>query len=381
MSEDDDVPQLLDVDELQDGSDGGDAYDRPKVPMTLLTGYLGAGKSTLLDYILTADHGYRIAVCMNDFGDTTDIEAKSLTFNNPDDPNATTDTMLTLPNGCLCCSFKDMGIQAIEDMVAAQKDKIDWVMVELTGLADPAPIARGFWANEEMGDLILDSIVCVVDSKNFGKQLAEDRPDNEPNEAEKQVACADVILLNKTDLVTPATLKEVADSVADINPTLRVFETVKSRMPLDSLFNLKAYTSGAAAALPETESCCANGEHDHDHAHGHRSAISTVSIPLPVLSASQWDKLNGFLEALLWDGEERPPGLQDPLPDVLRTKGYARLEDGSERVVQGVADMFEVTTPRGGKRSGDPEPSPKMVFIGRNVDERLGYALRSHVGI
>lgn len=214
------------------------------------------------------------------------------------------------------------------------------------------------------------------------QQLAEDRPDQEPNEAEKQVACADVILLNKTDLVTPETLKEVADSVADINPTLRVFETVKSRMPLDSLFNLKAYTSGAAAALPEATPCCANGEHDHDHAHGHRSAISTVSIPLPVLTASQWEKLNGFLEALLWDGEERPPGLQDPLPDVLRTKGYARLEDGSERVVQGVADMFEVTTPRGGsKRSGEAEPSPKMVFIGRNVDERLGKALRSHVGI
>ncbi|TXT15955.1 hypothetical protein VHUM_00458 [Vanrija humicola] len=350
--------------------------------MTLLTGYLGAGKSTLLDYILTADHGYRIAVCMNDFGDTTDIEAKSLTFNNPDDPDSTTDTMLTLPNGCLCCSFKDMGIQAIEDMVAAQKDKIDWVMVELTGLADPAPIARGFWANEEMGDLILDSIVCVVDSKNVLKQLAEDRPDHEPNEAEKQVACADVILLNKTDLVSPETLKEVAESVAGINPTLRVFETVKSRMPLDSLFNLRAYTSGAAAALPETTACCADGEHNHEHAHGHRSAIATVAVPLPVLTTPQWERLNGFLEALLWDGEERLPGLGDPLPDVLRTKGYARLEDGSERVVQGVADMFEVTTPRASATpGGEDEPSPKMVFIGRNVDERLQHALRSHVGI
>lgn len=84
------------------------------------------------------------------------------------DGSSTTD-MLTLPNGCLCCSFKDLGIAAIEDMVAAQRDKVDWVVVELTGLADPAPIAKSFWANEEMGDLILDSVVCVVDSRNVLK--------------------------------------------------------------------------------------------------------------------------------------------------------------------------------------------------------------------
>ncbi|OXH00221.1 hypothetical protein C370_07348 [Cryptococcus neoformans A1-35-8] len=170
--DDDNIPQLLE-------NTSSDPYDRRKVPITLLTGYLGAGKSTLLNYILTGDHGYRIAVCMNDFGDTTDIESKSMTLSaNPASGSTQEDpasSFLSLPNGCLCCSVKDLGIAAIEDMV----------VVELTGVADPAPIVRTFWANEEMGDLILDGVICVVDSRNVLKQLAEEKSSGEINECQK----------------------------------------------------------------------------------------------------------------------------------------------------------------------------------------------------
>ncbi|BEI96177.1 hypothetical protein CcaverHIS631_0111260 [Cutaneotrichosporon cavernicola] len=391
----DEVPQLIDVDEVPDLVDVGEAAAEPrgrartpiavrkmvrdKVPITLLTGYLGAGKSTLLDYIMTENHGYRIAVCMNDYGDTTDIESKALQFSN-DDGNDPSAGMLALPNGCLCCSFKDLGIAAIEDMVAAQREKVDWVVVELTGLADPAPIAKSFWANEEMGDLELDSVVCVVDSRNVLKQIDEARDDGSPSECQRQIACADVILLNKTDLVTPEILDEVTAAVAAINPTLRVYRTDHSQIGLDKLFNLRAYAA-APTAIEECSDCISHTHtKGHAHTHGHHShGITTTTIPLPPLSAEQFAALNDFLEEFIWAGkllvDSKPVSWDGEPPEILRTKGFM-LVDGEEKVVQGVADLFDIQPAVG---SGDAQP--KLVFIGRRVDSRLGDVVRARLGI
>ncbi|ORX33450.1 CobW/HypB/UreG, nucleotide-binding domain-domain-containing protein [Kockovaella imperatae] len=343
----DEVPELVPA--------ADDPYARPRIPLTLLTGYLGAGKSTLLEYILTADHGYRIAVCMNDFGDTTDIEAKSLTLCDPSTGEQST-SFLSLPNGCLCCSVKDLGIAAIEEMVVNQRDKVDWVMVELTGVADPGPIAKSFWENEEMGDLVLDGIVCVVDSKNFLKQLDDNRP-GEINEAQRQLAASDVILLNKVDLVDAAQLDKVRSRVTAINPTLRIHDTVKGNMPLDRIFNLHAYSKGKFDTV-------------HDHP-SHVNSISTVLIPLPRLTPTQWSRLNLFLENVLWTGK-----LDGVDINVLRTKGLIHLDDGREMVLQGVMDIFEI------KQSSEPdEAAPgKIVFIGRGVQD-LKPALISFVDL
>ncbi|WVW84779.1 hypothetical protein I302_106814 [Kwoniella bestiolae CBS 10118] len=387
--EDDEPPQLLDVSSPEAGpsSPTRDAYDRPKIPLTLLTGYLGAGKSTLLDYILKEEHGYKIAVCMNDFGDTTDIEAKSLTLSNPTSQTTSTE-FLSLPNGCLCCSFKDMGIAAIEEMVANAPGGIDWVMVELTGVADPGPIVRSFWANEEMGDLILDGVVCVVDSRNVLKQLAEQREGDEINECQKQVACADVILLNKLDLVTPEQMKEVESTIRTINPTLRVHHTTHSKAPLSELFNLRAFSDPTALTTTSTTKP-QEQKHDHSsencshpsHTPTHTNGISTILIPLPTLSQRQWLRLNEFLESVLWDNKF--PGSKKACPEILRSKGYIKLDDGRAYVLQGVADLFELKelSENQDKDGGEGEGQGKVVFIGKNVGEEMKFALEEFVGI
>ncbi|KAL7420804.1 hypothetical protein Q5752_004757 [Cryptotrichosporon argae] len=345
----------------------------PKVPLTLLTGYLGAGKSTLLEYILTAQHGYRIAVCMNDFGDTTDIESKSLTLSNPSDPDAPSTQLLALPNGCLCCSVKDMGIAAIEEM--ARNERVDWVVVELTGLADPGPVAKSFWANEEMGELVLDGVVCVVDSRNVLKQLAD--TSDEVNMSQRQIAQADVILLNKLDLVSPAQLAEVSAAVQRINPTLRVHETTRSAVPLASIFGLHAYATAPPALDAADAHAHADDVHAHAHdpspthdgpcasPHAHPSAVQTALLALATLSAARFAQLEKFLQAVLWSStfpDGRPVDA-----DVLRTKGYVRVaaHDQAETrayVVQGVADLFDIKAV-----DDDGTGQGKIVFIGRDV--------------
>ncbi|RSH91096.1 hypothetical protein EHS25_010272 [Saitozyma podzolica] len=436
MDSDEDVPQLEEVEDSPASSPGAGPsrpLERKKVPLTLLTGYLGAGKSTLLEYVLTADHGYRIAVCMNDFGDTTDIESKSLTLRDPSTGEQTS-SFLSLPNGCLCCSFKDMGIAAIEEMAVQQG--VDWVMVELTGVADPVPIARSFWENEEMGDLVLDGVVCVVDSRNVLKQLAEERPGGEVNECQKQVACADVILLNKTDLVTKSVLHQVESTIRSINPTLRVFFTVRSRIPLEGMFNVRAYSSDVSdppsflslslssserserfetqadpALAPASPQPRPPRRHSHGHSHSHAhpphyDGITTALIPLPNLSPTQFDALNTFLDSTMSRTRSVTSGLggdvnvdvpvPGPAPEILRTKGLFRRADGREYVLQGVTDLFEIKElhkkhphpHRPDGRSTEPgEPAheqhvePKIVFIGKGVDHRLNESLHTWLNL
>ncbi|WWC70858.1 uncharacterized protein I206_104810 [Kwoniella pini CBS 10737] len=398
--EDEEPPQLLDVSSPEAGPSNVDQYDRPKIPLTLLTGYLGAGKSTLLDYILKEEHGYKIAVCMNDFGDTTDIEAKSLTLSNPDSQSTSTE-FLSLPNGCLCCSFKDMGIAAIEEMVANAPGGIDWVMVELTGVADPGPIVRSFWANEEMGDLILDGVVCVVDSRNVMKQLAEQREGDEINECQKQIACSDVILLNKLDLVSSDQMKEVESTIRTINPTLRIHHTTHSKMPLSDLFNLRAFsdptalTSDIKPTVQEDQHQHKN-KHDHDHEHfneeecnhpSHLNGISTITIHLPCLNQKQYFLLNEFLENLLWESKLPKPKTNNKISfEILRSKGYIILKDERKFVLQGVADLFELKElPLNSDNKkidvGEKEIEGKIVFIGKGVGEDIKNALIEFLGI
>lgn len=367
VANDDDVPDLEPVAGPSRSPPG--SYDRRKVPLTLLTGYLGAGKSTLLEYILTADHGYRIAVCMNDFGDSTDIEEKALTLNDPA-TQARTESFLSLPNGCLCCSVKDMGIAAIEEMVQGIQGGVDWVLVELTGLADPGPIARRFWSNEEMGDLVLDGIVCVVDCKNVLPQLAHAAEGE--SECQRQIACADMILLNKTDIADADLVEEVEGVVRLLNPTLRIRRTVKSRIDLRELFDLHAFSDTHRPPVgnddhEDDHEDEEDQEHEHDHpAPGRHGSISTVLVPFPPLSSEQYDRLNAFLESLLWN--HRLPSGSDP-PDILRSKGFIPLLDGRQYVLQGVTDLFELKEYTAS--SPTPEARGKVVLIGRGVTDDL----------
>ncbi|ORY25628.1 CobW/HypB/UreG, nucleotide-binding domain-domain-containing protein [Naematelia encephala] len=365
------------------------ATNQDEIPVTLLTGYLGAGKSTLVDYILKADHGYKVAVCMNDFGDTTDIESRALTINDPVTGEQTS-AFLTLPNGCLCCSFKDLGIAAVEDMVARQP--VDWVIIELTGLADPGPVAKSFWTNEEMGDLELDAVVCVIDGRNVLKQISEPT-------LQRQIALADLLLLNKTDLITSSSdLTTIESRIRSLNPSAPLRRTERSRADLSSLFRVGAYSGGAQRGIGTLLDSSStdnhnNQTHEHDHQHDencshdhqishhhkpHYDGITTISISLPPLSPDKFKALNTFLQDTLWE-PHGPHG-----PEILRTKGLVVTTQGEEWIIQGVADLFEVTraAPAPNSKTGvGKDQEGKLVFIGKGVGPELARACRHALGL
>uniref|UniRef100_A0A8I3WAD4 CobW/HypB/UreG nucleotide-binding domain-containing protein n=1 Tax=Callithrix jacchus TaxID=9483 RepID=A0A8I3WAD4_CALJA len=178
-----------------------------KIPVTIITGYLGAGKTTLLNYILTEQHSKR-AVILNEFGEGSALE-KSLAVSQGGELY---EEWLELRNGCLCCSVKDNGLKAIENLM--QKGKFDYILLETTGLADPGAVASMFWVDAELGsDIYLDGIITIVDSKYGLKHLTEEKPYGLINEATRQVALADIILINKTDLVPEEDVKKLRTTI------------------------------------------------------------------------------------------------------------------------------------------------------------------------
>ncbi|KAJ9593492.1 hypothetical protein L9F63_014945, partial [Diploptera punctata] len=180
------------------------------VPVTIITGYLGAGKTTLLNYILTEQHNKKIAVILNEFGEGSAME-RSVAIGQAGELY---EEWLELRNGCLCCSVKDNGVKAIENLMT-KRGKFDYILLETTGLADPGPIASIFWLDKELGsDLFLDGIVTVIDSKHGLTQLRTKPASTEGEtptliEAVRQVALADLVIVNKVDLVESEQLEEL----------------------------------------------------------------------------------------------------------------------------------------------------------------------------
>ncbi|EGW03963.1 COBW domain-containing protein 1 [Cricetulus griseus] len=208
-----------------------------KIPVTIITGYLGAGKTTLLNYILTEQHNRKIAVILNEFGEGSAVE-KSLSISQGGELY---EEWLELRNGCLCCSVKDNGLRAIENLMQ-KKGKFDYILLETTGLADPGAVASMFWVDAELGsDIYLDGIITVVDSKYGLKHLTEEKPNGLVNEATRQVALADMILINKTDLVSEEELNKLAATIRSINGLGKILETQRSRVHLSNILDLHAY--------------------------------------------------------------------------------------------------------------------------------------------
>ncbi|PSN69329.1 cobW-domain-containing protein [Corynespora cassiicola Philippines] len=348
-----------------------------KVPITIVTGYLGAGKTTLLNYILTEQHGKKIAVILNEFGDSIDIE-KQLTVSDENSTEAKPIPFVPLANGCICCSVKDVGVAAIENLME-QRGKFDYILLETTGLADPGNIAPMFWLDDGLGSSIfLDGIVTLVDAKNVLKALDEGYGDDSEKLEERkheeghdehgpllttahlQISHADVIIINKTDLVSEKELEKVVQRVRSINGLARVETTTKSQVPQleGMLLDLHAYD-----AVTDADLKFASKGHSHIDPVG-ELAITTSTVTFPAITPEQIHKFDAYLRSILW--EDELPNFVSPYSkfEIHRLKARIPVTDGRILLVQGVVNIYDIT-----EGKGDGNEDSKLVLIGKGVNQ------------
>ncbi|GGD85016.1 MULTISPECIES: CobW family GTP-binding protein [Rhizobium] len=339
------------------------------IPVTVLTGYLGAGKTTLLNRILSENHGKKYAVIVNEFGEIgidNDLIVES------------DEEIYEMNNGCVCCTVRGDLIRVVEGLMR-RPGRFDGIIVETTGLADPVPVAQTFFMDDDVrAKTELDAVVALVDAKHLPLRLKDSR------EAEDQIAFADVVIINKSDLVTPEELDVIEDIVRAINPAARVYKTSRSGVDLarvldQGAFNLERALENDPHFLEhghDDHVCGPDCDHDHhhhdhdhhdhhghdhhhDHHHGAMSAIHDITVQSVSLRGGQMNPERFF------------PWIQKITqtqgPNILRLKGIIAFKDDPERyVVQGVHMIIEGDHQRPWKE-GEKHES-RLVFIGRDLD-------------
>ncbi|XP_031384489.1 COBW domain-containing protein 1 isoform X1 [Punica granatum] len=372
--------EICDADQPQDGG--------VSVGVTVITGYLGAGKSTLVNYILNAQHGKRIAVILNEFGEEIGVERAMI---NEGEGGALVEEWVELANGCVCCTVKHSLVQALEQLVQ-MKRRLDHILLETTGLANPAPLASVLWLDEQLESAVkLDSIITVVDAKNLRLQLQGRRDSSSFPEAFLQIAFADVVILNKVDMVSAEgsdTLEDLEKEIYKINSIADIIRSVRCQVDLSRILDRWAYDSGYVthleSLLQESQSLSASKTHD--------SSVRTLCImetrkvdldkvimrpfifqvkcsfviSFGFIKSSMsfliFSQVRLWLEDILWD---KKYGME-----VYRCKGVLSVSNSDLlHTLQAVKEIYEVVPAREWKEGEDQ--INKIVFIGHNLNEEV----------
>ncbi|KAK3155568.1 hypothetical protein QOZ80_2BG0204860 [Eleusine coracana subsp. coracana] len=346
-----------------------------RIPATIITGFLGSGKTTLLNHILTAHHGKRIAVIENEFGEV-DIDGSLVAAQ-----AAGAEDIMMLNNGCLCCTVRGDLVRMIGELVNRKKGKFDHIVIETTGLANPAPIIQTFYAEDVVfNDVKLDGVVTLVDAKHARLHLDEVKPKGIVNEAVQQIAYADRIIVNKIDLVNETEVSSLVERIKGINSMANLKRAEYGKVDLDYVLGIGGFDLERieSAVSEESHEDHADREHEHDHhhhehhhdhhhhdhdhghdhhAHDHTHDPGVSSVSIVCEGEMDLEKADMFLGNLLLEHSE----------DIYRMKGLLSVSGMPQRFVfQGVHDIFQGSP----ERMWEPnEPRiNKIVFIGKNLN-------------
>jgi G3E family GTPase len=376
------------------------SFDQKKVPVTVLTGFLGSGKTTLLNYILSESHGKKIAVIENEFGEIGIDDALVKQKH-----QAEGEVIFEMNNGCLCCSVREDLITILWrilqlDLVESQSNRptLDHIVIETTGMARPTPVAQAFFSDAEMQDLVtLDGVITVVDAKHVMNHLTSEGKGKEEsavaNEVAEQISFADVLLLNKVDLVDSDELARVESALKHINCSAAMYKTQYGQLTkeqLDGMLNMQAFDLERMGELGleiegddyghahgdsqshghgDSHSHGHGDSHSHGHSHDHPEAVddhhhhhhhdsNVGSVSFDVTGDMDGEKLEAWLgETLEKKGE-----------DIFRLKGILALQGAQEKlVIQAVHCMYNADF--SGAWDAEEERSSKLVIIGKDLEK------------
>jgi len=334
--------KLKALDDMAQDADG-------RIPCSILTGFLGSGKTTLLNRILEANHGKRIAIIENEFGEVgIDDQLVKGGF-----ADKTEENIIEMNNGCVCCTVRGDLIAGLKKLVQSSKStgkELDGVLIETTGLADPAPVAQTFFADEFISEhLRLDGILTIVDAKHIIQHLDDEKPEGVENEAVEQIAFADRILLNKCDLVdSKEELVEIEKRIRAINEKVPIKRTMNSEVDMDFIVGINSFDLDNVVEMDDVFL-----DDGHDHLHDER--VTSVGIDMPGEVVQQ--KLNDWISGLL-----KEKGV-----DIFRSKGILAVQGMKKKFVFQAIHMLFANSMEGAWAPGE-EKRCKMIFIGKNLN-------------